>query len=122
MLKFLLGGIIFATGISWASFAAIVFSVDPKDVGGVGIALFYTSLFLGLSGVLFLLMAYLRNEKLIFNVKEMIHNIFRHSILLSVFFVGLLFLHQSNMLNIISVVCLAVFTLAVEIYFLKMNQ
>ncbi|KKP99048.1 MAG: hypothetical protein US71_C0001G0022 [Parcubacteria group bacterium GW2011_GWD2_38_12] len=122
MLKFLLGGIIFATGISWASFAAIVFSVDPKDVGGVGIALFYTSLFLGLSGVLFLLMAYLRNKKLRINVKEMIHNIFRHSILLSVFFVGLLFLHQSNMLNIISVVCLAVFTLAVEIYFLKMNQ
>src|SRR3989344_4836277 len=122
MLKFLLGGIIFATGISWASFAAIVFSVDPKDVGVVGIALFYTSLFLGLSGVLFLLMAYLRNKKLRINVKEMINNIFRHSILLSVFFVGLLFLHQSNMLNIISVVCLAVFTLAVEIYFLKMNQ
>lgn len=122
MLRFLLGGIIFATGISWASFVAIVFGVDPKDVGRVGIALFYTSLFLGLSGVLFLLMAYLRNKKLRINVREMVHNIFRHSILLSVFFVGLLFLHQSNMLNIISAVCLVVFILAIEIYFSKIRE
>lgn len=120
MLRFLLGGIIFATGISWASFGAIIFSADPKDAGVLGVVLFYISLFLGLSGIIFLLMAYLRKEKIKINAKKIIHNVFRHSILLSLFSVSLLFLRQSNMLNIISGVCLIVFILALEVYFSRM--
>ncbi len=121
MVKFLIGGTIFATLASLASFATILFNVDPGSSGLAGKAVFYSSLFFGLAGVLFIGMIYFRRKKNQEKMDGVLHTAFRQAVFLSVFLVSLLFLRQSNMLNIISGVCLIVSVLALEVYFSKMR-
>lgn len=121
MIKYLIGGIMFTTVASWLSFIAILVNINPGNSDNLGVMLFYSSLFFGLTGTLFIGLAYFRRKKNRMVVAEIIHNTFRQSIFLSTFFIGLLFLKQSNMLNIISGVCLVVFVLALEIYFSRMR-
>lgn len=117
MIKYLIGGIVFATIVSWLSFIAILLNINPGNSDNLGVMLFYASLFFSLAGTLFIGLAYFRKKRNRMVLTEIIHNTFRQSIFLSAFFIGLLFLKQSNMLNIISGVCLVVFVLALEVYF-----
>lgn len=122
MLKFLLAGAIFATCISWVSFAAILFNLNPENSGILGITLFYASLFLGLLGIIFIGMIYFKRKIFRMEISSIIHGVFRQSAFMSSFFVGLLFLSQSHRLNIISAIVLTVFILALETYFRKMSR
>lgn len=122
MIKFLIGGTIFATMASLASFATILFNVDPSIPGVAGKAIFYSSLFFGLMGTLFIGMIYLRKKKSQEKIESIMGRAFRQAVFMSIFLVSLLFLRQSNMLNIISGVCLIVFVLALEVYFSKMRE
>lgn len=121
MIKFLIGGTIFATLASSASFALILFNVDPGSSGSVEKAIFYSSLFLGIAGLLFIGMIYLRKQRSHEKIEGIVNIAFRQSVFLTAFLVGLLFLRQSNMLNVISGVCLIVSVLALEVYFSKMR-
>jgi len=120
MIKFLIGGTIFATLASLVSFATILFNVDPSSPGSISKAVFYGSLFFCLLGTLFIGMIYLRKRRNRETIEEIMHAAFRQSFFTATFLVSLLFLRQSNMLNIISGVCLIVFVLALEVYFSKM--
>lgn len=125
MVKFLVGGVAFATFISIFSFLSVLLGINPKDSGIFGLALFYSSLFLAVSGILFFGFLYVRH----FRKKREWHYIadalvdsFRQSVLISAFAVALIVLKQFNLLNIISAVFLVVFTLAIETYFYKMRR
>lgn len=120
MVKFLIGGTIFATLASLVSFATILFNVDPGNPGSINKTIFYFSLFFCLLGALFISMIYLRKKRSRKTIEEIMHIAFRQAFFTAIFLVSLLFLRQSNMLNIISGVCLIVFVLALEVYFSKM--
>lgn len=118
----MIGGIIFATIISLASFVAVIYGVNPEDSTWWHIAIFYVSLLLTLIGVLFLAFIYIKRKLKKPIMAETIHHPFRQSFLLSGFLVGLMVLRQSGRLNIISLVALIVCVLAMEIYFLRMRD
>lgn len=119
--KFLVGGSVFATIVSALSLSAMIFGVDPESSIWWHFGIFYTSLLLTLTGVLFLIFLYLKNKLRRQMLAETLHHPFRQSFFISGFVVGLMILHQSNKLNIISFVTVAVFTIALEIYFLRMR-
>jgi MFS family permease len=122
MSKFLIGGSIFATIISAASFIAVIFGVDPDDSTWWHFSIFYASMLLTMVGCLFLVFIYLRNKLKKPVLMETLHHPFRQSVFISGFVVGLMILHQFNRLNIISLVALVVFSVALEIYFVRIRN
>lgn len=111
----------FATVTSAASLSAMIFGVDPESSTWWHFGIFYTSLLLTLTGILFLIFLYLKRKSRKPIIADTLHHPFRQAVFLSGFVVGLMILHQFNRLNIISLVTTAVSTVALEIYFLRIR-
>lgn len=120
--KLLIIGTMFAVLVSLTSFLGIVLYMDPEVAGVAGIYLFYTTLFLWMSGAMFLGGIYFKKRKKGTIESFELGNIFRQSIFLSIILVSFLSLRQFKLLNIISGVFIITFVSFLEMYIYKMRK
>lgn len=92
--------IVFSTAISWITWGMTLFYFNPEQIGALGFSLFYASLFLALSGSIFIVTDFLKarvmNKQLIF---FRLRTSVRHSIFFSFLIVGWLFLRGTDLLT-----------------------
>lgn len=112
----------FAVLVSLTSFFGIVLYMDPEVAGIAGVFLFYATLFLWVSGAVFLCMIYLKKRKKDAIKSFELGNIFRQSILFSIALVSFLVLRQFKLLNVISGVFITIFVSFLEVYIYKMRN
>ena len=100
-LKIFLTLIILGTIASWISFGFIIFYFDPGQTSFLGFSLLYLSLFLGLSGLIFLVNDWIKTK--IFKNQSLIHRLrksLRHAILFTILILGWAFLKSKSLLNL----------------------
>lgn len=120
--KFLIIGTAFAVLMSLAAFLGIVLYMDPEAAGATGVALFYATLFLWVSGAMFLAGVYFKKRnKGAIKLFEL-GDVFRQSLFLSIVLVSFLSLKQLKLLNIISGVFVITFVSFLEMYIYKMRK
>ncbi|MDP1629760.1 MAG: hypothetical protein Q8L57_04020 [bacterium] len=93
-----IAGIVIGTLMSWAAFWSLIFFSAPEAVGIAGLAIFYISLILGLSGIFYLAGFYLR-RKFLNDSSQCIFDSSRQAILISLFLVGILGLVRLQIFN-----------------------
>ena len=112
-----------ATALCWLVFCYIIWTVNPEATNLVGLALFYLSLFLAVSGsaaiIGFLIrFVFLRHELLINTVKIA----FRQSFLFSCFIVASLFLLSRDLLTWLNLFFLIVGLSVLEFFLLSYGR
>jgi len=89
-----------ATSIAFMGWALVLIYIDPKSSGYIGLALFYTTLFLGLMGfftlISFSLKRWISNNEIIF---AFIASSFRQGFWLAIIIIGLLLMQGARILN-----------------------
>jgi len=86
----------FGTIICWIAFLLVILNIDPTKMFGIGIAAFFSSLFLSLLGTFTMLGIYIRRG---FGNAEVIFTSFRQGALLTILLVGLLILQLLRVLT-----------------------
>jgi hypothetical protein len=119
-LKKYLIGMMISTVFCWFSWGMILFYIDPKTTGIVGLAAFYISLFFALIGLLTLIGFYLRiwfskNEILFAHVGPS----FRQAVFLSIVVVGSLVLQSFRLLTWWDGALLVASIVLLEFYFMS---
>ena len=109
--------------ISWISVGMIIFYFDPGQTSFLGFALFYLSLSLGLSGVIFLASDWLRakifKKQLIFSrIKTSV----RQAILFTVLIIGWIFLKSQNLLQWWNLLLFILILAALEFFFMSSQK
>jgi hypothetical protein len=95
---------IFTTLVCWGVFTGVVMTIDPSVTNWPGFVMFYSSLFLALSGSIaifgFLLRFALLKQQLVF---RSVSEAFRQSFLFSALIIASLFLLSRNLFNWINI-------------------
>lgn len=122
-LKVFLGLIIIGTIIAWLSWGMAVFYFDPQQINFLGFSIFYLSLFLGLSGTIFLVSDRLRA---IILKKQLIFTRLRTSVRQAVFFTILIlcwaFLKSQALLQWWNLLLLILILTVLEFFFISSQK
>ncbi|MFZ3032117.1 MAG: hypothetical protein WA082_03710 [Candidatus Moraniibacteriota bacterium] len=95
-----LWGICFFTLLSFSAWLGIVIVVDPTQAGGVGVGLFFTSLFAFLLGMMTLCVTWIYRQALgAASAAHHLGGIFRQALLLALFFLGVVFFQMERILT-----------------------
>lgn len=121
--KFFLALIILGTIIALASFVLVIFYFDPTQIGFAGFALFYLTLFLALSGVIFLISDSLKakfNKKLL--LYQRLRTSVRHAIFFSLLITGWAFLKASGLLRWWNLLLFILILTLLEFFFISTQK
>jgi len=115
--------IVLGTIISWLGLGMIILYFDPAQTSFLGFSLFYLSLFLGLSGIIFLLANWLKvklfKRQLVF---IRVKNSLRHAILFTVLFIGWAFLKSHDLLRFWNLLLLILILAVLEFFFISAQK
>ncbi|MFA6254443.1 MAG: hypothetical protein WC675_00230 [Patescibacteria group bacterium] len=92
--------LILGTLLAWLSWGLMLLYFDPSQTSLLGFSLFYLSLFLGISGIIFLVVDWLKGK--IFKKQLLLtrlKNSIRHAILFSILILGWLLLKSHDLLQ-----------------------
>ncbi len=122
-LKVFLALIISGTIISWLTWGVILFYFNPDQASFWGFGLFYLSLFLALSGSIFLLGDWLaakifKNQLMIYRLKSSI----RHSLLFVILILGWAFLKSHDLLRWWNLALLILILAVLEFFFISSQK
>lgn len=122
-LKVFLVLIITGTVIAWLSWGMTILYFDPGQTGILGFGLFYLSLFLGLSGTIFLVGDWLRakifKKQLIFNRLRIS---VRQAILFTILILGWAFLRSYDVLRWWNLILLILILTILEFFFISSQK
>ena len=109
--------------ICWGAFAYVLFTVNPESTNWVGFTLFYSALFLALSGTIAILgfvirFVALKNE-LVFNS---VKNAFRQSFLFAFAAISILFLLANNYFSWANLILVVVGLSVLELFLLSYQK
>lgn len=108
----------FLTAVCWAIFFFVASLIDPTITNWLGLALFYLSLFLSLSGTIailgFIFRFFALKKELAFNL---VKRSFRQSFTISLFIVTLLILKANGLFNWLNLFLLIIIFVVGEIFF-----
>lgn len=108
----------FLTAVCWAMFFFVASLIDPTITNWLGLALFYLSLFLSLSGTIailgFIFRFFALKKELAFNL---VKRSFRQSFTISLFIVTLLILKANGLFNWLNLFLLIIIFVVGEIFF-----
>jgi hypothetical protein len=111
---------IIATLACWGAFTFIVNTVNPEITNWVGFALFYSSLFLAVSGLAaivgFLIRFWLLKQKLAF---YSVNSAFRQSFLFALLIISILLLLANELFTIFNVLLLIVIITLIEVFLIS---
>lgn len=115
--------IILGTFCSWGAWGLVVYNLDPTQIGPLGFSMFYLSLFLGLAGIIFLVMDYLKakmmsRQLIFFRLRTSV----RHSIFFSALTISWLFLKSVGVLRIWSLLLLIIILTVLEFFFISIQK
>lgn len=122
-LKVFLALIILGTIISWSSFGLVIFYFDPEQIGPLGFGIFYLSLFLSLSGAIFLLSDWLKAK--IFKKQLLfirLRNSVRHAIIFTALILGWAILQSQDLLHWWNLLLFILILTVVEFFFMSSNK
>lgn len=113
-----LWGICFFTLLSFSAWLGIVMVVDPSQAGGVGMGLFFTSLFAFLLGVMTLCVTWMYRQALgATSAAHHLGGVFRQAFLLALFFLGIVFFQMERILTWWDALLLLAVVLLIEFSF-----
>jgi len=122
-LKQLIITIVIATLLCWASWLLVIFEVDPTTAGFYGLLIFYSSMFLSLLGLFFLISFGFRK---LFNRLEMEYKLvgmsFRQSFFFALAVVGFFFLQSKDLLTWWNSILLVLALVILEFFFLSYRR
>lgn len=92
--------VLVGTVFSWLAWGMVIFYFDPSQIGLLGFSIFYLSLFLALSGIIFTILdrlkaKFFRKQLLLSRLRSSV----RHAILFSILIIGWGFLKSQNLLS-----------------------
>ncbi|MFA6410416.1 MAG: hypothetical protein WCW26_02455 [Candidatus Buchananbacteria bacterium] len=121
--KLFLGLIVFGTILAWLSWGMVIFYFDPGQAGFTGVILFFVSLFLALSGLLFLLIDLVKaklakDQLLLYRIRVSI----RHSILFTVIVLGWALLKSQSLLRWWNFLLLVLALTVLEFFFISTQK
>lgn len=110
----------FLTVICWGIFLFVAITIDPFSTNWLGFLLFYSSLFIALSGLFtligFLVRFVILRKGIAFNLVKLS---FRQSFLFSLFLITALFLQANNFLNWTNLILLIVGFSILELFLIS---
>lgn len=112
--------ILIATLFSWASWAVVIYKLSPFSQPLLSVTLFYSSLFIALTGTFALLLYLLRmwaNKKEVFNIH--LNTSLRQGVLLSLMLIAGLVFQRLRVLTWWDGILLLAIVLLIEFYFNK---
>ncbi|PKM91599.1 hypothetical protein CVU82_00075 [Candidatus Falkowbacteria bacterium HGW-Falkowbacteria-1] len=110
----------FLSLLLWAVFVFIAKAVDPEITNWVGLALFYSSLFLALSGSLAVLGFFVRSLFSKKNLKiNLVKTSFRQSFLFSFLLISILFMLAENLFSWLNVIIIILILSILEYIFMS---
>jgi len=115
--------LVLGTLFSWLSLGLMILYFDPEQTGFLGFSLFYFSLFLGLSGIIFLVVD--RFKGIIFKKQLLLtrlKNSIRHAILFSILILGCLMLKSHNLLQWWSLLLFILVLTTLEFFFMSTQK
>jgi len=115
--------IILGTIVAWISWGMVIFYFDPWQVGFLEFSLFYSSLFLGLSGIIFLFSNWLRGK--IFKKQLLFPRLktaVRQAILFAALIVGWAFLKANDLLTWWILILFILILTALEFFFVSSQK
>ena len=111
---------IIATLICWGAFVFVLNTINPEITNSLGFFLFYSSLFLAVSGLAaivgFLVRFWLLKQKLAF---YSVNSAFRQSFLFGLLVVSVLILLANNLFTILNVILLTVIITLIEFFLIS---
>ena len=122
-LKVFLTLIVLGTIISWSSFGLIIFYFNPEQTNFLGFGLFYLSLFLGLSGIIFLISDWLKAK--IFKRQLLyyrLRNSIRHAVLFTILILAWVFLQSQDLLRWWNLLLLILILTTLEFFFMSYQK
>lgn len=122
-LKAFLALIIFGTIFAWLALGMAIFSFDPEKIGVLGFGVFYLSLFLSLSGIMFIIFDYFKakifkNQLLYLRLRNSV----RHAILFSILVIGWGFLRSQELLTWWNIILFIVILTVLEFFFISTQK
>lgn len=122
-LKVFLALIIIGTIVSWINFGLVIFYFDPQQTSFLGFSLFYLSLFLGLSGAIFLFSDWLKakifkNQLPFYRLKTS----GRQAILFTILLIGWAFLKSHGLLRWWNLILLILILATLEFFFISSQK
>lgn len=113
-----ISGILIATFLSWASWFVVVYKLSPFSQQSLALSLFYSSLFIALTGTFALIFYFLRvwtNKKEIYNAH--LNTSLRQGVLLSIMLIVGLGFQRLRVLTWWDGILLLAIVLLIEFYF-----
>lgn len=115
--------IVIGTVVSWFSWGMSLFYFDPQQIGGLGFTMFYLSLFLALSGTIFLVIDWMKarvmsRQLIFFRLRTSV----RHSIFFTILIVGWLFLRSQDLLQWWNLLIFLFVLTALEFFFISIQK
>ena len=115
--------IIFGTIVSWISWGMSLLYFDPTQIGGFGFTMFYLSLFLALSGTIFLVLDWLKarvmsRQLIFFRLRTSV----RHATFFTILIVGWLFLRSQDLLQWWNLLIFLFVLTALEFFFISIQK
>ena len=110
--------VLLGTVIVWVNISLIIFYFDPEQISLIGLSIFYASLFLALSGTIFLTSDFLKSK--IFRKQLLMNRVrvsVRHAGLFSVLIIGWAILKSQNLLQWWNLVLLLMILAVLEFFF-----
>lgn len=104
--------------LCWSAWFLVIFNIDPENAGFIGLAAFYFSFLLALTGVFFFISFMIRrlfNKKAI--VARQVGTSFRQAISYALIVLGALFLQSRGLLNWLNIILLVLTLTVLEIFF-----
>jgi len=115
--------IFIATVFSWINFLGVLFYIDPYKSGAMGIALFYVSLVMALTGTLYILGNILRKKFVKYQPAfPRLRVAWRQAVWFTTLIVGTLYLYHNSLLNFLNVILLMVILVVLEFFFISYKK
>lgn len=115
--------ILVGTVIAWVMWGAVIFNFDPFETGFLGFSVFYLTLFLGLSGLIFLFSIFIKAKLIKKQTPYQRLNVsLRHSIFFAVLFVFWAFLKSQGLLRWWNLLLLILILTTLEFFFISQKK
>ncbi|MBI3290721.1 hypothetical protein HYZ76_00395 [Candidatus Falkowbacteria bacterium] len=107
---------------AWLSWAMIIVYFDPGETSLIGFSLFYISLFLGLSGTIFLAGDAIKSKILKKQLYPRVQSSVRHGIFFTMLIVGWVFLKSQDLANWWNILLYVLILAVLEFFFISSQK